>query len=330
MCAVGFEGSAGRLAKPPKIKSVSLFVNNMCNLRCPYCYLAGINGESFVEIDTDATLNFIQKVHKLSGLESVAIVGREPFLSPKKTFAVLGGVRAMGIPKVGVITNGTLMTKEYAKKLAGLVSFVDVSLDGLEEVHEATRGKGNFAKTISGIKYLLDTGADVFVLHKVDEKSAPQLNEFAKFLRDLGVRNIHMFPLYPRDIKVGVFMDTINNLVSNPPREMLISVKGDYLDKEIFYAFSDCVREDVKKVSAEKITFIEKPIANRSTLRVMLESSPAEFRRGLRIDHRGKIVFCVDQARNVNRPIGNISEEPEEIFSRIELIEKIRAEYVMA
>lgn len=326
--AMGFEGSAGILSAP-RIKSISLFVNNMCNLHCPYCYLTGINGESPVEINTDATLGFIKKIHKRSRLESVAIVGREPFLSPEKTFAILAGARAMGVPKISVVTNATLVTKEIAKELAMLVSFVDVSLDGLQETHEITRGKGNFTKTISGIEHLLNAGADVFVLHKVDGASAPQLSEFAQFLRNMGVRNMLMFPIYPREISVPVFMDAIDKLISHPPQDMLISVKGDYLDGEIFSTLSDFVREDEKRKSKEGIDFIVRPLKNNSTLRVMLENSPAEFRRGVRIDHRGQLVFCADQARNINRPVGTIYEEPEKIFSRVELIEKIRAEYAM-
>ncbi len=180
--AVGFEGSAGYLKKLSEIKSVSLFVNNMCNLRCPYCYLAGTNNEPNEEISVNKTLDFIEKVHVRSALESTVIVGREPFLSPDRTFAVLEGLRKMGIPKIGIVTNGTLIAENYAKKLAGLASFVDVSVDGLEKVHEATRGKGNFAKTISGIKHLLDAGIDVFVLHKVDGASAISKRHYCRCL----------------------------------------------------------------------------------------------------------------------------------------------------
>ena len=327
--AVGFEGSAGNLRGFPEIKSVSFFVNNMCNLRCPYCYLSGINSEAPVEINADETLGFIKKIHEYSRLENVSIVGREPTLSPKTTFAMLNGLREMNIPKIGIITNGTLITKKYAKKLAELVSFVDVSVDGLQDVHEATRGKGNFAKTISGIRYLLDAGADVFVLHKVDGASAPQLSEFAQFLRnDVEVKNLHMFPLYPNEIDISVFMGAIEKLVSDPPPAMLISVKADYFDGGIFPSLTNYVRQDVKKISMERITFVEKAIGNGSALRIMLEAEPAEFDRGLRIDHLGRLVFCADQARGLNRPVGNILEDPSEIFSRIELIKKIRAEYM--
>ncbi len=136
-------------------------------------------------------------------------------------------------------------------------------------------------------------------------------------------------PLYPRDITVDVFMDSIRGLVSDPPPKMLISVKGDYLDKEIFSTLSDYVQRDVKKISAEGIAFVEKLIANESTLRVMLEDGPAEFSRGLRIDYRGQIVFCADQAQNIDRPVGNILEDPDEILSRIELIKQIRSEYAL-
>lgn len=325
--ALGIEGSAGRLEALPAIKSVSIFVNNTCNLHCPYCYLAGTNGEMPQEINEIETLSFIKKLHTHFRLESLVIVGREPLLSPNKTFGLLAGARAMSIPKTGLISNGTLVTRDYAKKLASLASFIDVSVDGLEEIHEATRGKGNFAKTITGVQNLIDAGADVFVLHKVDGASAPQLDEFARFIRETGVRNMHLFPLYPRDIEVNVFMNAIQKLVAKPPVGMLISIKGDYLDKEILHALSSYVREDIHKTSKEGIVFIEKTLANGSTLRVMLEDKPAEFNRGLRINHCGNLVFCADQAQNIIRPVGNIHEELNEIFSRTNLISTVRQTY---
>lgn len=325
--ALGIEGSAGRLEVFPVIKSVSIFVNNMCNLRCPYCYLAGTNGEVAQEIDDIEALSFVQKLHTHFQLESLIIVGREPLLSFDKTLNLLAGARAMGIPKTGLVTNGTLITKDYAAKLASLASFIDVSVDGLEETHEATRGKGNFAKTIIGIQHLLDAGADVFVLHKVDGASAPQLDEFAQFMRETGVRNMHMFPLYPRDISANTFMDAIQKLIAKPPAEMLISVKGDYLDKEILYALSNYVQKDNHRTSREGIAFVEKVLASESVLRVMLENKPAEFNRGLRIDCHGNLVFCADQAQNIIRPVGNIHEKLNEIFSRTNLILTVQQAY---
>ncbi|MDO9231555.1 MAG: radical SAM protein [bacterium] len=325
--AVGFEGSAGSLI--PRIKSISLFINNMCNLRCPYCYVSALNKEVPVEIKVDDIIKFINVVHEKCELESVVIVGREPLLSPKVMLEVLQEIQKMGIPKVGIITNGTLITKKIAKKLAGLVSFVDVSFDGLKEAHEKTRGRGSFAKTVAGTKRLLDAGIDVFVLHKVDSASAPQLNEFAEFMWNMGVKNIHIFTLYPRDIKADVFMDAIKELVDSPPSEMLISIKGDYFDKEILSALSDYICNEKMVESVEGISFIEKSIKHNSILRVMLENEPAEFRRGLRIDCFGRLVFCADQARSLKRPVGNISESLEEIFSRTSLIHKIIDDYVI-
>ena len=52
-------------------------------------------------------------------------------------------------------TNGTLVTKEVAKKLkeSGLKKVV-VSIDGNKKTHDKIRGKKNYQKAMNGLKYL--------------------------------------------------------------------------------------------------------------------------------------------------------------------------------
>src|SRR3990172_4463988 len=62
-----------------------------------------------------------------------------------------------------ISTNGTLITQEISQRAkdAG-VSYIGVSIDGLEEVHDKFRGKrGAFKETLRGIRYCRETGVKV-------------------------------------------------------------------------------------------------------------------------------------------------------------------------
>lgn len=66
---------------------------------------------------------------------------------------------------LALVTNGYLMTKEYASQLRlPNIRSVQVSLDGFKENHERMRNmKGSYDRAIESIKYLIDAGHTVAV-----------------------------------------------------------------------------------------------------------------------------------------------------------------------
>lgn len=132
-----------------------------CNLACIHCY-AGSNAKCLPEneLTTDEAKVMIDDLASF-GIPVLLFSGGEPLTRPDLpelvAYAVSKKMRAV------ISTNGTLITEKNAKifKEIGL-SYVGISLDGLEEIHDHFRGvPGTFKRTMAGIKICQDAGLKV-------------------------------------------------------------------------------------------------------------------------------------------------------------------------
>ena len=150
-------------------------VTRRCNLRCVHCYSQsedrGYSGE--LSLDEGKSL-----IDDLAGFGSPVILfsGGEPLIRPDILdlirYATQQGRRAV------LSTNGTLITPALAEKLKDIgLSYVGISLDGLQETHDAFRGfSGTFARVMAAIKNCQDVGLKVglrFTINKRNFKDIP-------------------------------------------------------------------------------------------------------------------------------------------------------------
>lgn len=123
-----------------------------CNLHCKHCY----------QDDRDAVMPWEEMVPFLDKytryLESydfegqVNLTGGEPLLHPE-FFPLAREVRRRRM-RLGILTNGTLVSDEIAGELASLEpAFVQVSLDGPRDIHDRIRGEGSFELALRGIDH---------------------------------------------------------------------------------------------------------------------------------------------------------------------------------
>jgi len=134
--------------RPPFIMILSPTMN--CNLRCKGCYTLGYGLKP--ELEFELTNRILYECEKL-GIYFVTLLGGEPLLYPH-LFDII-----QGHPDIffQLYTNGTLMTKEKAQRLAdfGNVAVV-ISIEGDEEETDRWRGKGVYKKIIDAFNYLKD------------------------------------------------------------------------------------------------------------------------------------------------------------------------------
>jgi MoaA/NifB/PqqE/SkfB family radical SAM enzyme len=133
-------------------EQVIFFVTDKCNLTCAHCfYWEKLNKET-----NEATLGEIEKFSKSLGRFSfLTLTGGEPFLRDDlpeiiKIFRRNNSVSKVDIPTNGFFTERILKTVEAVLAQAqGIDLTVKVSLDGLEERHDAIRGaRGAFSKAV--------------------------------------------------------------------------------------------------------------------------------------------------------------------------------------
>jgi Fe-coproporphyrin III synthase len=145
-------------------------VTRRCNLRCVHCYSQsedrGYSGE--LSLDEGKSL-----IDDLAGFGSPVILfsGGEPLIRPDILdlirYATQQGRRAV------LSTNGTLITPALAEKLKDIgLSYVGISLDGLEETHDAFRGfSGTFARVMAAIKNCQDVGLKVGLRFTINKRN---------------------------------------------------------------------------------------------------------------------------------------------------------------
>jgi radical SAM protein with 4Fe4S-binding SPASM domain len=112
------------------------------------------------------------------GVPVVLFSGGEPLMRPDLSDlvdkTVAHGMRAV------ISTNGTLIDREMARRLKDLgLSYVGISLDGTEAVHDKFRGeKGSFAAAMAGVHHCQEEGLKVglrFTVSRLNVNEVPAI-----------------------------------------------------------------------------------------------------------------------------------------------------------
>ncbi len=124
-----------------------------CNFHCPYCYENAVKGEKTM------TVEMIDKVFEINPeLKHIGLFGGEPFL-PENRNLIKYIFRKAPKAEYYAITNGFYL-EEYLDLLQSVhFSNIQVTLDGTEENHNATRfqkkGQPTYDKILSGVQKCL-------------------------------------------------------------------------------------------------------------------------------------------------------------------------------
>ena len=152
-------------------------VTRRCNLHCIHCYAKAENKEFANELSTKEGKALIDDLAAF-GCPVILFSGGEPLI--RKDLPELSEYAASKGIRVVISTNGTLINKEMARLLKKVgVSYVGVSIDGMEEVHDRFRGvKGAFRAALSGIKYCQEAGIKTgirFTISRINFREIPAI-----------------------------------------------------------------------------------------------------------------------------------------------------------
>ena len=150
-------------------------VTRRCNLKCLHCYAHARDEEFSGELSTSQGKAVLDDLAAF-GSPVVLFSGGEPLVRPDlielAEYAVAKGMRAV------ISTNGTLINSRTAGDLKKVgLSYVGISLDGLDEVNDRFRGvKGAFRKAMEGITACRDAGIKVglrFTMNRLNVLEMP-------------------------------------------------------------------------------------------------------------------------------------------------------------
>ncbi|TFZ40766.1 radical SAM protein [Soehngenia longivitae] len=165
-----------------------------CNLKCTGCWAASYDQKDDLSYET---MNRIINEGKELGIYVYLFSGGEPFI---KIDEILKLCEEHQDCYFTCFTNGTLITKEVAKKIAEVSNFAPgISIEGFEKDTDFRRGNGTYKKVLQGMDNLKEAGVifgTSMCYHHYNYKEIVS-EEFIDFLIDKGAYFVWLFTYMP-------------------------------------------------------------------------------------------------------------------------------------
>lgn len=184
----------------PNHLTLQWHITDRCNLKCSHCY---IDSTPLPELSIDELNSMLDKY--ISTLKTmnirggIHITGGEPF-ARSDLFTFLENIsRFKDYCYFGILSNGTMFDNGSAKRLKELgCRFVQVSIDGGRDIHDAIRGTGSFDMAVNGIRLLTKHGIPVSVSFTAGRNNYMEFTKAAEAAVKAGAKYIWTDRVIPR------------------------------------------------------------------------------------------------------------------------------------
>jgi|GEM_PF-6590725 len=320
----------GQFLSPPL--EVSYFANNVCNLRCRHCYVGYEREDGGLDVAKWADV--FEQCLALGAL-TFGNVGKEPTLCWDKSVSLLRWLaerrRTVSRLRFGLVTNAIRLDERKAADLAALApDYLDISLDGVGETHDAIRGKGSYRRTTRNIAALPpELREKVFISFTANEWNADSLPALVREAARLGVRNLLVSPYVSRENRNQDDDDALLATDHRLVRMCIDLVEGRLVDFSGLENFNIYVKNDYTTRLSLMETLVAAGVIDFENLweddygviftpyrfgtnQVYFSYFPFDtmFRKAIRFSHDGFIGNCYDMFfRNyTQRTVGNVRE----------------------
>jgi len=204
-------------------------ITRACNLKCMHCYA---NAKDSLD-DRIAHEDAKKIIDDLSdfGVPVLLFSGGEPLLRKDIIelirYAVKKGIRTV------LSTNGTLISEEIAERLkdAG-ISYVGISLDGLEEVNDRFRGvKGAFKKAMEGIENCKKKGIKVGIRFTMNRFNASEVPKIFDLVEKEGIDRVCFYHLVYSGRGSSLIKDDLSHEETRRIVDLIIDKTKELYDK---------------------------------------------------------------------------------------------------
>lgn len=199
-------------------------ITNNCNYRCPHC-------RAYMDVTKDDEVVEERVIQQLISNEvmSVNISGGEPLLNPR----ILNIIKAFSDENidVGISSNGWLYPKMAEKLKKAGQTFLQVSVDGPKEIHDAFRGvNGAFENAMKSLVIAKELGIRTQMNVTITSKNISTLDYNLELAQKLGIDRI----FYRRVVPAGKGKENIYILPNKEEYlrviKRLSSIKSDVID----------------------------------------------------------------------------------------------------
>jgi len=201
-----------------------------CNLRCVHCYAQSEDISYDNELTHEQSLKMIDDLADF-GVPVILFSGGEPLVHPRLAeyaeYAVKKGLRAV------ISTNGTLITAKKAKILKEIgLSYVGISLDGLEETHDKFRGvKGAFKKAMQGIKNCQAAGIKVGLRFTINKRNVHEIPGIFDLLEKLEIPRACFYHLVYSGRGSDIAKEDLNHQETREALDLIMERTRDLHDR---------------------------------------------------------------------------------------------------
>jgi putative heme d1 biosynthesis radical SAM protein NirJ2 len=187
---------------------ISWNTTNQCNMFCKHCY-RDAGAKATDELSTREAKNLLDEIKK-AGFKIMIFSGGEPLMRPD-IFELVDHASKLGLrPVFG--TNGTLITRDVAKKLKELgVMGMGISLDSLNpQKHDEFRCyQGGFKEAVLGMENCLAEELPFQIHTTVMDWNKDEIEAITDFAVEKGAVAHHIFFLVPTGRAVDIETESL-------------------------------------------------------------------------------------------------------------------------
>ncbi|MFW9867818.1 MAG: radical SAM protein, partial [Candidatus Thorarchaeota archaeon] len=166
-------------------------VTQRCNLNCTHCYV----DQDQNELSYEASCSIIDQLSEAKNFILIFFGGEA--LLREDIFDLMKYASKKKI-RVGLASNGTLITTDIAKKLKNVgVGYVQVSIDGLKEIHEQIRGKGTYDKAVAAIHNCIKEGLYTCIGTTITKENVHQIYDLIELAKSLKIQKFQIVDFVP-------------------------------------------------------------------------------------------------------------------------------------
>jgi len=184
---VNYTGRAAAL-QTDQLKELWFHITNRCNLSCRHCLFTS-GPEATGELSAKEILDRAAEAVEL-GCRIFALTGGEPFFHPEID-RILTGLLKHRDCHIVILTNGLLLQHLFNGGYDLSSIHLQISVDGLNERHDAIRGKGTFERLRQQLLLLKERAIPVTLSMCVERRNLHDMAGLVDFAAEVGAANLH-------------------------------------------------------------------------------------------------------------------------------------------
>ena len=250
-------------------------ITRACNLKCVHCYAHATEGSTSDELSTAEGKRLIDDLAAF-GAPVLLFSGGEPLvrkdLPELAAYAVGKGMRAV------ISTNGTLINPKMAQTLKEIgLSYVGISLDGMEPVNDHFRGvKGAYRKALEGIRNCQAAGIKVGLRFTINKQNVKEIPGIFDLLESMDIPRVCFYHLVYAGRGTEMVKDDLTHEETRKAVDLIIdrtqALHAKGIAKEVLtvdnhadgpFLYMRLLREDPKR-AAEVLELLEMNEGNNS------------------------------------------------------------------